>query len=125
MLNMPGNSPVCGFVVTLFNGNGDKALEVRGSSATVTGDGLFLVKGAELHYFTDGGAAKGKFFIFGEEMFLDDAKTRAFGESTVRISGEGFYAFGENWEFRRIAKIFVAKKNAKVFLDGGSMEFLK
>ncbi|MDR1457228.1 MAG: hypothetical protein LBI47_00010 [Puniceicoccales bacterium] len=111
------NVPINGFILPVFNGEGQKVWEARGSSATMIEDNLLRVKKMKLRCFTDEENPQEAFFAISDIAFVVPQTNSISGNFEIKIFGQNFYASAHTWEFSGNEKKIIAKDHVKVFLD--------
>lgn len=111
------NIPINGFVLPIFNGEGQKIWEASGSSATMIEDNLLHVKNMKLRCFTEEENPREVFFATSDAAFVVPQTNSISGNLKIKIFGQNFYASAHSWEFLGNEKKIIAKDHIKVFLD--------
>ncbi|MDR2432728.1 MAG: hypothetical protein LBD34_03165 [Puniceicoccales bacterium] len=111
------NIPINGFILPVFNGEGQEIWEARGSSATMIEDNLLHVKNMKLRCFTEEEPPQEAFFAISDMAFVVPQTNSISENFEIKIFGQNFYASARTWEFSGNEKKIIAKDHVKVFLD--------
>jgi hypothetical protein len=111
-------APLDDFFMPVFNGQGVKVWDVRGTDALIsTVNDIVKLRNVYVQLAGENVGAKPKMVLGSPEAFLDGHGQCIYGEEFVHIAGELFTVMGARWKFQRDDNQITLDREVRVFFE--------
>lgn len=119
------NAPVVNFRLPMFNPEGFKTWELRGSEGRYVDENLVELSNINLRIYSGDEAGILQTEISSPKAIVEIGNRIIRGPETLRVVGNGYEMFGEDWIYEDSKKSIVVTRNVVVTFDSSVGNILK